>query len=187
MVFHDFGFHHLNLCTNRRVLIQLEYLQPIDVRHRDLVAQDMQWVENMYLIRDRMSWRFWDSDTHLFCGHNIHKHEILGLHLVEVLNRRSLWKNLYHGPDVLLVLLDPLIRRSCKKKYPDSSWVKSILLKQNTSKSQNFFSFHWQQTFKMRTKGGKVGITQKRDYVRDRVLSISNQVSITFTTRVSWA
>jgi hypothetical protein len=48
MVLHDFGFYHLNLCTNLRVLIQLEYLQPIDVRHRDLVAQDMQRVENTH-------------------------------------------------------------------------------------------------------------------------------------------
>ncbi len=35
LVVHDFGFHHLNLRTNLRVLTQLEYLQPIDVRHRD--------------------------------------------------------------------------------------------------------------------------------------------------------
>jgi hypothetical protein len=41
-------FHHLNLRTNCRGLIQLEYLQPIDVRHRDFVAQDMQRVENTH-------------------------------------------------------------------------------------------------------------------------------------------
>jgi hypothetical protein len=43
-------FHHLNLSTNLRVLIELEYLQPIDVRLRDLVAQDMQWVENTHCL-----------------------------------------------------------------------------------------------------------------------------------------
>ncbi len=41
LVLHDFGFHHLNLRTNLRVLIELEFLEPIDVRLRDLVAQDI--------------------------------------------------------------------------------------------------------------------------------------------------
>jgi hypothetical protein len=27
---HEFGFHQLSLCTNLRVSIELEYLQPID-------------------------------------------------------------------------------------------------------------------------------------------------------------
>ena len=40
------GFDHLNLRTNLRVLIQLQNIHPIDVRHRDLVAQDMLPVEN---------------------------------------------------------------------------------------------------------------------------------------------
>jgi hypothetical protein len=43
LVLDDFGFHYLNLCTNLRsaVLIQLEYLQLIDVRLRDFVVQDV--------------------------------------------------------------------------------------------------------------------------------------------------
>jgi len=52
-LFHDFGFHHLNLTTNLRVIVQLEYLQPIDVRHRDLVSQDMQRVENTHCLHSR--------------------------------------------------------------------------------------------------------------------------------------
>jgi len=44
------GFHQLNLSTNLRVLIELEYLQPIDVRLRDLVDQDMQRVENTHCL-----------------------------------------------------------------------------------------------------------------------------------------
>jgi hypothetical protein len=35
----DFGFHDLNLQNNLRVLRQLQYLQPLDIRHSDLVAQ----------------------------------------------------------------------------------------------------------------------------------------------------
>ena len=37
-----------SLFPNLRVLIQLEYLQPIDVRHRDPVARDMQRVDNTH-------------------------------------------------------------------------------------------------------------------------------------------
>ncbi len=53
LVLHDFGLHHLNIRTNLRVLIQLEYLQPIDVRHLDLVAQDRQRVENTHCRHSR--------------------------------------------------------------------------------------------------------------------------------------
>ncbi len=50
LVLHDFVLHHLNLSTNLRVIIELEYLQPIDVRLRDLVAEDMKRVENTHCL-----------------------------------------------------------------------------------------------------------------------------------------
>jgi hypothetical protein len=43
-------FPPLSRHSTTRVLIELEYLQPIDVRHRDLVAQDMQGVENTHCL-----------------------------------------------------------------------------------------------------------------------------------------
>jgi hypothetical protein len=53
LVLDDFAFHHLNPRTNLMVLIELEYLKLIDVRHRDLVAQDMQQVENTHCLHSR--------------------------------------------------------------------------------------------------------------------------------------
>jgi hypothetical protein len=48
LVRYDFGFHELNPQNNLRVLRQLQYFQPFDIRHSDLVAQDMQRVEHTH-------------------------------------------------------------------------------------------------------------------------------------------
>jgi hypothetical protein len=62
LVLHDFGFHHLNLRTNRRVLIELEFLEPIDVRLRDLVTQDIHRVENTHYLHSLQLIPFLDFD-----------------------------------------------------------------------------------------------------------------------------
>jgi hypothetical protein len=48
LVSYDFVFHDLNLHHNLRVLRQLEYLEPFDIRHSDLVGQDIQRIENTH-------------------------------------------------------------------------------------------------------------------------------------------
>ena len=58
----DFGFHQLNLRTNLMVLIELEYFQLIDVRHGDLVSQDIQRVENTHCLHSRQVSPFLDFD-----------------------------------------------------------------------------------------------------------------------------
>ena len=70
---------------------------------------------------------------------------------------------------------------------------KCRLLKKRFS-NLRIFLFHREQTFEWSTKGGKVrkrtlhheAIAQKRGYVRSRVRSSSNQVSMTCTTRAAF-
>jgi hypothetical protein len=50
------------LHTNLRVFIELEYLQPIDVRLRDLVVQKMQRVENTHCLHSLQLSPFLDFD-----------------------------------------------------------------------------------------------------------------------------